>query len=613
MALKKRHCTCGKTTTPPYCGYQSHSNPGKGEVKTSDSLYERMWIPPMLKIEPVSNKILLMMLPYWDPLIPAQGIASLKRFLQGHGYEVKAVDANMESIFKSLYDKYFEALKKNIPAKKRGNFYNIGHDVMQNHMMAHINYKCDRLYGELVKVLIKQTFFIDPKEDLIAELGNILSAFYWELEEFLINLLMTENPAFFGLTVYRGNLPASLFAFKLVKEKCPTIKTIMGGSVFADNLAVGSPNYEAVMEATAGYLDKIIIGQGEKLFLKYLSGELPEEQRVYTLKDIDMQVLDFPQQEIPDLSDYDINHYPYMAATGSVSCPFQCSFCNSAIFAGKHRVKNPVQLVDEMAKLHDSYGRQLFFMTDSLLNPVIDSVAEEIIKSDHSFYYDCYFRVEENCNLDKALTWRRGGLYRTRIGVETGSQRILDLMQKGINIDNTRETITNLAYAGIKTTAYLVIGHPGETEEDFQMTLDLLKELKNDIWQAECVPFAYHFTGQFGSDHWADKRKLLYPAWAKDMLIAQTWVVDVEPSRKELCDRVSRFTEYCRELGIPNPYSLSEIYEADVRWQELHKNAVPPLIELLNKDVYVDENKGVKQVVQANNTLVLDESEDFAF
>ncbi len=93
-----------------------------------------------MKIE--KEKILLVCLPFWTPLIPPMGIACLKSFLEKYGYQVKTVDANIEKDFSKSYSEYFDALKDSVPLDKRGNFYNIGHDVLRYHMMSWPYYTC---------------------------------------------------------------------------------------------------------------------------------------------------------------------------------------------------------------------------------------------------------------------------------------------------------------------------------------------------------------------------------------------------------------------------------------------------------------------------------------
>lgn len=384
----------------------------------------------------------------------------------------------------------------------------------------------------------------------------------------------------------------------------------MGGSIFTIQLPLGSPNLDYFLEKTKNTIDKIIVGEGEILFLKLLRGELPQSQRLFTVADIGGERLGFPPIEMYDFADFDPHHY-YMAGQGSVSCPNKCSFCNVASFYGEYRRKNPLKTVEEMIYIFKEYNSQLFYMIDSLLNDVITDIANEIINRELSLYWDGYLRVPETLSKELALLWRRGGFYRARMGIESGSQKLLDLMAKGITVDQIRETISNLAYAGIKTTLYIVIGHPGETEEDFQMTLDLLTELKNDIWEAECNPFFYTYSGQTRNDIWSKKRALLYPEWAKDLLICQTWIVDTEPSREIFFDRIYRFIEHCKKLGISTPWSMQSVHKQDQRWKMLHHNSVPALKDLIKKSEYIQENKYVTQLIPARK--IQQDDEEFEF
>ena len=214
-------------------------------------------------------------------------------------------------------------------------------------------------------------------------------------------------------------------------------------------------------------------------------------------------------------------------------------------------------------------------------------------------------------DIENTILWRRGGLYRVRLGVESGSQHVLDLIDKKISPDQTKDSLASLANAGIKTTAYWVIGHPGETEADFLQTLQLLEETKNNIYESECNSFIFGYTGQSNSNEWSGKRKLLYPPEAKSMLVLQSWIVDSPPTREETYKRMNRFVTRCSELGIPNPYSLNDIYQADIRWQNFHKNAVPPLVDFKTRGAYIDECKYVKQVSLLHHKL--QDQGDFEF
>ena len=559
-------------------------------------------------------KILLSILPYWDPMIPPMGITSLKAFLQKYGYKTTTVDLIVKKECLDFYNHYFEVLKRCVPEEKRGNFNNIGHDVLQSHLMAYWNHNDENPYEELVKTLIYKSYYVDVPDCHVREINRIMDEFYTMLKAYWLELLEKERPDVVGVTAYKCTIATSIYVLKLTREKYPHIKTLMGGGTFNETHAPDSPNFQVLLDTSVDYLDKIILGQGELLFLKYLRGELPEAQRVYTRADIGGRVLGFDEQELPDFSDLDMSKYPYLAATASASCKYACSFCVARKVAGEYRVKNPVKTVEEMIKMYRQHGRQVFFMTDSLLNPVVTDLANEIIKSGVSLYYDAYFRVDDaSADIRSTLLWRRGGLYRVRLGTESGSQRILDVMNKQITVEQIKAAVSALAYAGIKTTTYWVIGHPGETEADFQQTLDLVEELKDDIFQAECNYFLVHYSKQASAREWRKNSRLLYPGSALDMLVFQYYTPSpgMEPSREETFRRVHRFEAHCKKLGIPNPYSYDQHVKADERWKRLHKHAVPPLLDFMIGKNYINENFNIKNFAYAQNTRADDA--DFNF
>jgi radical SAM superfamily enzyme YgiQ (UPF0313 family) len=601
MEQEKRLCTCGKTKTPPYCDH-THDSMGEGAgERVCPHSHENSGTSSFI-ITPIPDKILLIMPPYWDPLIPPQGISHLKHFIQHHGYKVKTRDANTREEFRAFYNKYFGVLEKYIPGDKQGNFYNIGQDVMRNHMLAHLNYKDEKEYIALLKTIVYETYFTPISDQPAQGLKQLMDDFYLLMRNYMLHLLITERPSVLGLTVPRDTIGPALFAFRFTRERYPFIRTVMGGSVFSDHLLPGTPNFEYFLERTP-FIDHIIIGEGQNLFLKLLKGELPETQKVFTIKDIGEETLGFSPMNFPDMEDFNVSEdYPYIAAQASSSCPRQCSFCNVAAYFGKYREKNPAQTVAEMTALYEKYGIQLFFMNDALLNSVATRLSEEMLKSDIALYWDGYLRADhEVCDPGVTMIWRRGGFYRARLGIESGSQHILDLIHKGITPAQIKEALRSLATAGIKTTAYWVIGHPGETEADFKQTLELLEEIKYYIYEAECNPFIFGFGGQADSQRWRNKRKLLYPEKAKEMLIIQSWIVDEAPTREETYQRVNRFVRKCNQLAIPNPYSMYEIHQADERWKKLHKNAVPPLVEFKDPETCIDECRYVKPLALLKN------------
>jgi hypothetical protein len=560
------------------------------------------------------KKVLLALLPFWDPQIPPPGITSLKSFLQPRGYDVKTVDANTIETLDETYHHYFEVLRAKIPESQQGHFYKIGHDVLRQHMMAYLlrQDKEDETYLKLIPLLIYKTFYCHVPGPVIEQLDGILAQFYDGLKDYFLDLLTKEMPDVLGLSVFEGTLAASLYAFQLARHHYPHIQTVMGGGIFTNQLERGSANMERFLKQTAGIIDKLIIGEGELLFFKYLQGELPESQRVYTLDNINRETLDLSHLEVQDFSDFNLGPYPYLTTYGSRSCPFQCKFCSETRYWGKFRKKDAAQIADQLSQLYEKYRIQVFLLGDSLLNPFISNLARELVKQEISLYWDGFLRVAPPvCHQENTLLWRRGGFYRARLGIESGSDRILDLMNKGITSQQIRDSLSALAHVGIKTTTYWVLGFPGETEADFQQTLDLVEELRDDIYQADCTPFSFSMAGQESAGQWKCKQVLLYPEEAVDILLIPTWILDCQPSREETYQRMWRFVRHCNRLGIPNPYFFNEIYQADERWKGLHPNAVPPLAAFKNKGSYINDKKQIKAITFARKPT-LDDG-DFGF
>ena len=559
----------------------------------------------------MTKKILLGLLPYWAPQIPPMGICCLKTFLVSHGYEVKVFDANVDRRFNELNSRYFEILERAIPESSRGNFFNVGQDMLRSHMMAHLNVQDRKEYLELVEQLAFQNFFAAISAEEAEKLNAVLDEFYSTLDCYVSGILKQEQPDVFGLSVYRGNLPSSMAAFRRAKELFPSKPTVMGGAVFAGDLTPGAPSLDLFLEKTP-YIDTLLVGEGELLFLNYLNGTLPAGKRIYTIADIGHEVFDLETAGAPDFSDIDPSYYPDLAAYTSRSCPFQCAFCAETVYWGKYRKKNPKTVADELTDLRDTFNHPLYLLCDSLLNPIASSLADELVSRRESIYWDGYLRAEKEVGQeDYSFRLRQGGFYRARLGIESGSPRVLEAMNKKVTVEQIKEAVSSLAAAGIKTTTYWVIGFPGETEEDFLQTLDLLDQLKDNIYEAWCSPFHYFSFGQVDSDKWHQYSRLLFPEKFLDTLILHDWELDYPPSRQEAYQRMNRFVEHCRKINIPNPYKMVEFHQADQRWTQLHKNAVPPLLALKNNDFPKGENLNVKKQVTAHSRLDLSTEFDF--
>ena len=284
------------------------------------------------------DKILLMTLPFLTPLIPPVGISCLKSYLQKYGYNVKTVDGMGDMELRELGYRYFDTLKTYIPEKKQGHYFNVGLDVLFNHFMAHINYTDENLYIELVKQFVSKNFFVTIDDPQVYELNRIVKEFFIKLEAYLLGLIDEEKPTVLGLSVYKGTLASSVFAVRVIKKKFPSVKIVMGGTIFSQDLFPGTPNFERFVATTPG-IDHIFIGESERLFLKYLKGELPKDRKMYTLEDVGDQLVDLDTLDVPDYTDFDLTKYPLLAFYTSRGCIYRCGFCAETVYWKRYNRK----------------------------------------------------------------------------------------------------------------------------------------------------------------------------------------------------------------------------------------------------------------------------------
>jgi radical SAM superfamily enzyme YgiQ (UPF0313 family) len=533
-----------------------------------------------------SRCVMLCLLPFWSPLTPPLGISVLKGHLEPRGNEVVLEDFNADPSLWTTLPNYVELLRRSIPEKFHGNLFDYAYDIIHNHIMAHVHGCDDRRYHELVSVLVEKTFGVPPERSLVVALIGCVDHFLATLERSVSAAVERHAPGWVGISAYTTTLGASLAALRIVRKADPNIKTVLGGGVFADHVAPGSPNFDALLKVTEPYLDAIVIGEGELILERLLAGELPV-RRTYSSADLRGALVDLRSPALPDFGGLDVSLYSQMATYVGRSCPFQCSFCSETVQWGKYRTKSADRFVDEMISLKQRYGGKAYLVADSLINPVADQIFAATSEAGLSVFFDAYLRADADaCDPAKVAKWREGGFYRGRLGIESGSPEVLRLMNKQTAPSGIRSAIRTLASHGIKTTTYWVIGHPGETESDFQDTLSVIDDCADSIYEAEPHTFYFFPRGQISSKKWSRDFKVidLYGDQYADLLVTRTWALDAAPTRAQTLDRVSRFVAFCKERKIPNPYSLRQIQEADERWIAAHPQSGPALLDLHNSN-----------------------------
>lgn len=337
------------------------------------------------------------------------------------------------------------------------------------------------------------------------------------------------NPKFIGFSIIDGNIDGTLAIAKLVKEKYPEVKILLGGNgvEVLDFGRLPNANYKT-NEYT--FIDAIIRGDGEITFTELLKSDWSEESLMkinglvwklngvwihnQTRPNIDMNIV-----PIPDFSSLEDNYYyksvyqdtvPIVMSRG---CPFRCSFCSVPEYIPEYRYRTTDSVIEEM-KAWMKKGKKYFFCQDSIINgnaPWFKELCQKIISNglaDEGLIFGGNTRLQANMrDLDTMRLYRRAGLTKMINGFESASEPVLRHMKKYTNLDGIREIFENVRIVNkevketyppenqvpLKFGMQLIIGYLNESEEDFEKTMDFVKEYHDVIEEiVTCSAFLIH-------------------------------------------------------------------------------------------------------------------------
>lgn len=161
-------------------------------------------------------------------------------------------------------------------------------------------------------------------------------------------------------------------------------------------------------------------------------------------------------------------------------CPYTCKWCSTAVYGQSYR-RRPANLVAaEMKMLKQKYNPDAIWFVDDVFtvsHKWLQEFKEEVLKQDAIIPFECITRAErlndEILDLLKLM-----GCFRIWIGAESGSQKIIDLMDRRVDINQVKETIQKTNAKGMETGTFVMVGYPEETQEDINQTIQYLKEAK---------------------------------------------------------------------------------------------------------------------------------------
>ncbi|MCX5701643.1 MAG: radical SAM protein [Candidatus Omnitrophica bacterium] len=167
-------------------------------------------------------------------------------------------------------------------------------------------------------------------------------------------------------------------------------------------------------------------------------------------------------------------------------CPFGCNFCAASVISGRVlRHRNLKNIIEEISLLKSKYNIEEIQPIDDCITAnreYIASLCNILIKQKIRIHWACTNGVRVD-TIDKELIqlMEEAGCYSISIGIESGVQRVLDLMKKNISIEEIKEKISLVKnFSSIRIAGYFVMGYPGETLIDMQKTIDFACSLKID-------------------------------------------------------------------------------------------------------------------------------------
>lgn len=488
-------------------------------------------------------KTLLLVPPKGDLFQPPLGIASLTGYLKKKGHHVVQRDLNLEAIdylltpdnlskilgeIKAYYEKNKKQLKKE-ETQKIKLCLKIGPTIVKNIKNARRFLKFCRKKDEHLLIssldIIEYAFTIIstryyPSQISLFDYSEFIheahsatqkitvclqkpekNIFYNYFKRFVKFELPKIRPDIIGISVtYCEQMISSMVLAKLIKEKHKNIKVVLGGSNITQ-LRNKISNAPFMFE----YVDGYIIFDGESSFEKLLQ-KLEKKQRLESIpnfilykegKIIKNESSYKPIFPLPSFEGLPLKKYfgprlflPFLTSKG---CGWaRCSFCVMHKLHKGYKTQNTGKLVKHIKYLSKKYRTSYFMFNDLIVHPYfLRKIANSLLKANAAIYWSCCTRFEKSLNLELLSLIYKAGCRMLLLGLESGSQKILDKMNKGINVEDASKILKMCKKIGIRTLLFIFFGFPTETCNDAKKTKKFIEENKKyiDILAAEGVVF----------------------------------------------------------------------------------------------------------------------------
>ena len=316
----------------------------------------------------------------------------------------------------------------------------------------------------------------------------------------------------FGLAATTPQYPVAVAIMKKLRSQNPCAKFIIGGSHVTLKPQVGIDD---------GF-DVVMTGEGEnaiKIILPQISETGGCEKIINAPYTEDLDTIPYPARDLIDIKSYGYEFEPGHKATTimtSRGCPWNCAFCTKDIFGKTLRFRSPENVAGEVKEGIDKFGIHDFLFLDDVMTLKRDRIEKLLaLLEPLKINWRCYSRVD-TLDKDLLIKMKGAGCKEIGCGVESGSQKILDNVNKKTTVDQNTKIALLCKEVGIVFNAFIMIGLPGETYETV---------LETRRWFEEVLPekFGYNiFSPYVGTDIYMHPEK--YDLQLYEMPDEKSWV-----------------------------------------------------------------------------------------
>ena len=308
--------------------------------------------------------------------------------------------------------------------------------------------------------------------------------------------LMAETPSVLG--IYANLMTRSNVVSILREAKQTGWKTVVGGpepGAYVDEYLDAGADVVVLGEGELTVEELLASWRAGRTSLDRIAGIAYRDDSGATCRTVPrLQIADLDGQPWPAREDIDMDRYVdtwrHHHGKGSVSlitargCPYRCEWCSHQVFGQTHRRRKPERVAEELEWLLQRYKPDMLWIADDVFTINHDWLlrwAAEMKQREIHIPFECISRADR-LNESVIRTLAELGCQRLWVGSESGSQRILDAMQRGVKVEAVRRAVALCRQYGIETGMFLMWGYEGEELEDIEATVDHVRSSSPDVF-----------------------------------------------------------------------------------------------------------------------------------